>query len=123
VLNPDDQGPKIVFYHIPQIEVYDVTEDELRRIEDGYGQVSQDLTFAVASLTTCISFIIALVTAPLAPPVRLGFFVVVGLSGLCFIYTGSRWLRARRTTPNTIASIRSRRVAPEPPGQYPQPKK
>ncbi len=116
--NPDDQI-HITHYHIPDIEVYHVMDYELLRIEEGCGQVGQDLTFCVAALSVGVSFGIALATATLSALIRDIFIVVIFFSGACSLYTGIKWLRTRRITPDTIASIRRRRVAPEPPSQHP----
>jgi hypothetical protein len=107
------EPPQIVTYRIPRIEVYQVTDDELRRIEEGFNQVGQDLTFAVASLSFCIAFAIALATA--SPPNRLFiiFLILVILFSLVALYTGMRWWRARKAAPAVIATIRSRRVEPQ----------
>lgn len=107
------EGPQIVTYRIPRIEVYQVTDDELRRIEDGYGQVGQDLTFAVTSLSFCIAFAIALVTASFSYRLFNIFLFLVFLSALVALYTGVRWLRARAAAPTVIATIRSRKVEPQ----------
>jgi hypothetical protein len=112
---PDDQRPEIVTYRIPRIEVYQVTDDELRRIEEAGGQVGQDLTFAVAALSICVSFLIALTTATLSDLTRNIFIALVIVSAVVFSYTGLRWYRTRRTGPDTIASIRRRRTEPQPP--------
>jgi len=107
------EGPEIVTYRIPRIEVYQVADDELRRIEEGYGQVGQDLTFAVASLSSCIAFAIALATASFSDRLFITFLVLVIVSGLVALYTGIRWWGARRAAPTVIATIRSRRVEPQ----------
>jgi hypothetical protein len=111
VSNPPEK-PQIVTYRIPKIEVYQVTDDELRRIEEGYGQVGQDLTFAVASLSFCIACALALATASVTDRTFLILLVLVILFGLVFLYTGIRWWRARKAGPTVIATIRSRRVEP-----------
>ena len=60
-----NQDPKVITHRIPQIEIYQVTNDELQRIEDGCSNVGQDLTFSVASLSVFASFLVALLTATL----------------------------------------------------------
>ena len=115
------EGPQIVTYLIPRIEVYQVTDDELRRIEEGYGQVGQDLTFAVASLSFCIAFAVTLATASFPDRLFLIFLVLVIVSGLAALYTGIRWWGVRRAAPTVIATIRSRRVEPQVGGgNYPE---
>ena len=67
-----DHDPEVVTYRIPRIEVYQVTDDEMRRIEDGCNLVGQDLTFAVASLSVGASFLVALLTATLGQIAQIG---------------------------------------------------
>ena len=105
-----NQDPEIVTYRIPKIEVYQVTDDELQRIEAGCANIGQDLTFAVASLSIFVSFLVARLTGILAPTTQLIFVSIEIISGLVSIYTGWRWWHARRATPGTISKIRSRRT-------------
>lgn len=114
-MTPAKEDPEVVTYRIPRIEVYQVTDDELRRIEDGFGQVGQDLTFAVASLSFCIAFAITLVTATLSEMLFAIFLSLVVIAALVSLYTGARWWRARKAAPTVIATIRSRKVEPEVP--------
>lgn len=107
------EEPQIVTHRIPRIEVYQVTDDELKRIEDGAGQVSQDLTFAVAALSFCVAFAIALATAKFSDRLFNIFLLFVVVSALVAIYTGIRWWRARKAAPTVIATIRSRKVEPQ----------
>lgn len=109
------EDPEVVTYRIPRIEVYQVTDDELRRIEDGFGQVGQDLTFAVASLSFCIAFAITLATATLSEQLFMIFLSLVVISALVALYTGVRWWRAKKAAPAVIATIRSRKVEPQVP--------
>lgn len=104
-MNQPREDPQIITYRIPRIEVYQVTDDELRRIEDGYGQVGQDLTFAVTSLSFCIAFTIALVTASFPERLFIIFLSLVAVFALVAIYTGIRWWRARKAAPTVITTI------------------
>jgi len=105
--------PDIVTYRIPRIEVYQVTDDELGRIEEGCSQVGQDLTFAVAFLSFAIAFFITLLTGTLSDLKRGIFIVTVVVCAVVSLYTGMRWMRARKRAPNVIANIRSRKDNPE----------
>jgi Flp pilus assembly protein TadB len=104
---------EIVTYKIPRIEVYQVTDDELRRVEEGSGQVGQDLTFAVASLSFATAFLITLCTTSLTDPLRSIFIAVVIVCTVVFLYTGARWWRTRRIASRVITSIRSRKDNPD----------
>lgn len=79
--SPPDE-PQVITHRIPRIEVYQVTDDELRRIEDGFGQVGQDLTFAVAALSFCIAFVIVLATVSLSEGLFIIFLSLVVISAL-----------------------------------------
>jgi len=85
-MSQSPEEPEIVTHRIPRIEVYQVTDDELTRIEDGYGQVSQDLTFAVTSLSFCIAFAIALMTGSFSA----GISVTLLLFAVVFAFVPGR---------------------------------
>ncbi len=116
--SPKRDSPEVVTYRIPIIEVYHVTDDELRRLEEGCSQVGQDLTFAIASLSLGVAFAIALMTGDFRQPVG---GILLTLTVVCLVvalYTGIRWWRARGITPDVVAKIRSRKTEPAvPPGQ------
>ncbi len=111
-MTPAREEPEVVTYRIPRIEVYQVTDDELKRVEDGLGHVGQDLIFAVASLSFCIAFAITLVTVTLSERLFAIFLSLVVIASLIALYTGIRLWRARGETPNGIAAIRSRKAEP-----------
>lgn len=108
------EAPEIVTYKIPRIEVYQVTDHELSRIEETYGQAGQDLTFAIASLSLAISFAISLSTGTFSDRLFVTFVLFAIVSSIVTIYTALRWWRVRKVTPTVIAAIRSRRVDPQP---------
>jgi len=107
------KAPLVVTHRIPHIEVYHVTDDELSRIEESHGQVGLDFTFAVSSLTTCISFGIAIATAKFSDKQLAVFVGLVVISGIIALYTGIKWWRSKNKVPSVISSIRSRKVDPE----------
>jgi hypothetical protein len=106
------QDPEIVTYKIPRIEVYQVTDDELNRVEEQSGQVGQDLTFAVASGSVGLSFLITVLTGQLSTGLTVAFISVVFACGFTFIYTGFRWWRTRGMLAKVLAKIRSRKSEP-----------
>jgi hypothetical protein len=109
--------PDIVTYRIPRIEVYQVTDDELSRIEEGSGRVAQDLSFALASGSIFVTLLVALLTGTFAPRTSAGLAIGALVFGLVAIYTGTRWWRERRKAPDVIAAIRRRKVDPQSPPQ------
>jgi len=105
--------PQVVTYRIPQIEVYQVTDDELKRLEDGCTQVGQDFSFSVACFSFFVAFLIALLSATFESVVRVIFIALDIIFGLAGAYTGLRWWLSRKRAPDVITKIRSRRVEPE----------
>jgi hypothetical protein len=106
--------PDIVTYRIPRIEVYQVTDDELARIEEGSGRVAQDLSFALAAGSIFGTLVVALLTGTFKPSIGAALTIAALVFGLAAIYTGARWWRERERAPNVIAAIRRRKVDPQP---------
>ena len=105
--------PDIITHTIPRIEVFQVTDDELERIEEGANQIAQDFTFMLTGSSICVSLLVALGTGTFDSTMGLTLRAAVGVSGICAIYTGCRWYRNRKTALSVIQKIRSRRVDPE----------
>lgn len=100
-------------YKIPPIEIYEVTDEQLELIEESCWSLGQDLAFAIASLSICASFGIALSSASPSGTVRIIYFVVVAVSFAISLYTGCRWLRMKGKAPGIVQKIRSRKTDPE----------
>ena len=100
-------------YKIPPIEIYEVTGDQLDLIEESSRSVGQDFTFAISSLSIFIAFVVALSSANPSNIVRTIYFVIAAVSFAVCLYTGIKWMRARRKTPNVIEKIRSRKMDPQ----------
>lgn len=105
--------PLVVTYKIPRIEVYQVTDDELCRIEEGYGRASQNLTSAISSLSFGVAFLIALLTGSPQGWLQVTLITFASLCAVIFLYTGARWLDERRDIPDVISKIRSRKTEPQ----------
>lgn len=110
-----NNNPEIIEYRIPRIEVYHVTDEELYSLEEDYGQVNQDLTFAVASLSIGASFLIALLTGEFLPSLRLFFWAVTISCSVAFLYTGCKWWTKKQSVPRVVGKIRSRKTEPQVP--------
>ena len=109
---PVDLMPKVVTHNIPQIHVYQLTEDELGRLEEGHGHVGQDLTFACTSLGILVGVLVALLASPMSRN-TFPLLLSVGLiAGVVCLYTGLKWWRSRKEFLHVLAKVRSR--APEP---------
>lgn len=109
----EDVNREIRTYKIPAIEIYEVTEDQLDLIDKSCRNLGQDLSFAIASLSICASFVIALFSASPSATARYVYIVVAVVSFAVSLYTGCRWLRQRKTSPGIIHKIRSRKMDPE----------
>lgn len=105
--------PELVTYSIPRIEVYQVTEDELDRIEESTSQVGQDFTFMVTGLSITVSLVIALISGTFEENPKTFLQSLTLIAILVFIYTGSRWFRYRKKMPDVVKRIRSRKVDPK----------
>ena len=112
----DKQGndsPQIVTHKIPKIEVFQISDDELRRINDRITQVGQDFSFMLTSFSIGITLIFSLMTGAINPEYKLVFKVAVGMSIVVTLYTGIKWIRYRKSTMDVISRIRDRRENPE----------
>ena len=108
--NKRPSAPQIVTYQIPKIEVYQVTDAELTSMETSHGQVGQDFTIAVTSLSLGVAFVLALLTGTFQPAWETTIKILTAMCGFSFIYTGIRWWRTRNVLPRVITEIRSRKV-------------
>ena len=108
-----DRNREARTYKIPPIEIYEVTEDQLELIEASCRSLGQDFSFAIASLSICASFVIALSSASPSATVRVIYIIVMAVAFVVFLYTGCRWLLSKRTAPGIIQKIRSRKMDPE----------
>jgi hypothetical protein len=112
-MDGEKQDPEIVTYRIPRIEVYQVTDDEICRIEETCGHVSQDLTFATSFLSFGTAFLLALLKATFSATTRTIFIIVVLICGIGVLFFGSRWWWRRKKVPDVITKIRSRKTEPQ----------
>ena len=113
----DGGVPDIVTYRIPRIEVYQVTDDELSRLEQESKQVAHDLTFALASGSVVVTLVVALLTGTFNGNVGATLAIAALVFAIVATYTGVRWLRGRGKASNVITSIRRRKIDPQVTGQ------
>jgi hypothetical protein len=106
---PLNDTPKVVTHTIPQIHVYQVTEDELGRLQEGCGQVGQDLTFACTSLGIFVGVLVALLVSPMPRDTFLLLLLLCLVSGAVCSYTGVKCWRSRKEFRHVLAKIRSRK--------------
>lgn len=97
---------------IGHVEAYDVTVEELERLEKEGSDVGFDFQISLFCITMATSFLIALI---LSPPTGKTFdvfvlLVIVGLLvGLIF---GIKWFRGRGARSLTIKKIKERQIIP-----------
>lgn len=100
---------------LSHVETYDVTADELDRIESEGRDVGFDFQVALFCLTLAASFFVSLLLSP--PPadkpktfIVIAVIVVVGfLLGVIFLI---KWLRSKKALSLTLRRIRERQVGP-----------
>lgn len=100
---------------IAHVEMYDVTADELDRIERESSDVGLDFQISLFCLTLGCSFLIALIFSP--PPTNAikTFIVFVILTSIGFLMGFIffiKWFRGRRTFSSTLQKIRERQIGP-----------
>jgi hypothetical protein len=102
---------EVVVHPIDKIEVYEVREDELRRIEEHVSHVGEDLTFALAYGSSCITFLLTLLTANVSHPlISKGLMVSAVVFGVLFALRWTKWWRSRRQPAEALATIRARSI-------------
>jgi hypothetical protein len=114
-MDSPQKDAEIITYRIPSIEVYQVTDDELCRVEESCRHVSQDFAFASNLLSFAIAFFIALLEGTFSDRVQTILTSAVAVCLLGSVYTGQRWWSQRKAAPQVIAKIRSRKTEPQAP--------
>ena len=104
--------PQIVSYNIPRIEVYQVTDDELTRIEEAAAKVGNEFALMLTSISITVSLVIALTQGAFQTDVEVWMKAAVVVSGIVSIYAGVSWFRHRSAVSNVLSKIRSRRTEP-----------
>lgn len=106
------QTPQIVSYNIPKIEVYQVTDDELCRIEEASKSTSNTFSVFLSSISIFFSLLIALVkgefqynTENIITYATIGFCVLALIMGISYFHR-------RSTLPNILKKIRKRKTEP-----------
>ena len=103
-------GTTVRKYVVDEVAIYEVKESELDELERG-SQSDLFLEFAIACITTFISFLIAIMTAdfPEKSNTEVVFVcvdVIMALAGTLFVFL---WLRQRKDKSKVIAAIRKRK--------------
>jgi hypothetical protein len=108
--------------HIPvrrhglsHVETYEVTADELDRIESEGADVGFNFHIGLACLTTATSFLVVLFTSPPPdnqPKTFIVFVVIIVVGFLAGIIFAIKWFLARGAFAAVIRRIRERQVGP-----------
>ena len=102
-----EKAPRIVRGRVDSFALYEITDDELRILEEG-SPSSLHLNFSIFCITLAISFFIALSTSTVDTRTFTVFVVltVVGflVGGFLFIL----WFRARKSVASVARKIRAR---------------
>jgi hypothetical protein len=100
-------------HSINQLDTFEVSADELDRIESECMDVGQDFQFASVSVTVAISFLIALVLTRIDSRQTFDIFVIVTTVGFVgAAYFGQRYFRKKKSFTPIIQRIRQRQVGP-----------
>lgn len=100
-------------HRLHSVESYDVTGDELDRIENESMQVGEDFAFASNTLTAFVAFLITLLTVEIKSDRTFMVFLAVDIAtAILTAYFAVRWLRGRKKGLRIISRIRERQVGP-----------
>jgi hypothetical protein len=98
---------------LDHVETYDVTAEQLERLEKECGDVGTDFQMAQFCFTLASSFFIALLTTKIESPKTFMVFVIVVIVGFIFaLFFTTRWIRSRGGLTSTIKKIKSLQIGP-----------
>ena len=106
-------NPDIVTHRIPRIDVFQVTDDELTRIEEMCTKVSHNFSFMLTSMSIGITCLLSLFAATYTEAVESWVRTVTLVCFLVAFYTGSRWYKFRKNVPTVLDTIRNRKIDPQ----------
>lgn len=110
---PSSSSPKIVSHNIPQIEIYQVSDDELSRIEEVATKVGNEFAFMLTGVSISVTLLIALTQGEFQKDVEIIMKASLGISVLISIYMGIKWFRSESSVSKILSRIRSRRTEPD----------
>lgn len=100
-------------HRIQHIESYDVTDDDLDRIERDGSDLGLNFAFAQFGITVAASFIANwLIAPPVSRTVHDTFLIIISVGLFFGVAHGIKWYRNRRSFSATIRKIRERQVGP-----------
>ena len=104
--------PKIVSYNIPSIETYQITGDELERLEEATSAVENTFAFMLAGISVSITILIALVQGEFPIKIEILMKSGLGVSMVVSLWAGVSWKRHGSALSRVLSKIRSRRDEP-----------
>lgn len=104
--------PRVVAHAIPIIEVYQVTDDELTRIEGAATTVENASAFMFAGIAATISIGAALAQGTFPVSAEIWMKAALGVSIVVSVWAGFRWYYHESALSKVLSQIRSRRTEP-----------
>lgn len=90
-----------------ELVIYEVTELELQQLKEG-SPVALHLNFSIFLLSTCLSFLVALMTTQVSGKTYVWFVVVIVGTGLISTVLGGFWLKNRNRSSDIVKKIKER---------------
>ena len=111
----NEEKIEILRHRISHLESYEVTLDELQRLQYEDPQRSYELTFSLTALSVALAILIPLVIGepPKISNLRFSIFVALIVVGFVFfLFFGIRWLNNLRQRNSLFVKIRARQIGP-----------
>jgi hypothetical protein len=106
--NTGDKAPRIVRGRVDSLSIYEITEDELRTLEQG-SPSSTYFNFAIALLSTALSFITVLTTTSIPSGKLFTVFVVITVVGFALgSFLLILWCRTKSSVRVIVDRIKQR---------------
>jgi len=107
-----ERPPQIRRGRIPSFAIYEVSEDELQKLQDGFA-IGLELNFSLMLLSSALSFFIALITTQMSQTKSTTITIITAVFAIIGIYLFFSWFRSRPDIQNLVSSIKSRMPANE----------
>lgn len=107
------EPPEIVVHGIPRIEVFQVSDHELDRIEEYGKHLADEYAFMLSAGSICVTLLVAVGTAKFGPVGKAVVMLSIATTAIATLVLGIRWFRNRSNVSDVIDQIRARRVDPQ----------
>lgn len=105
--------PEIVVHNIPRIEVFQVADHELDRIEEYGKNLANEFAAMLSFGSICVTLLVSIAAGQFSGLATGLFFSGAGVSAVATLYLLVRWRRNRKRVADVIGSIRDRRTDPQ----------